>query len=468
MRLRTRSCLIAAASFFSVSAAYGATVDESRSLGTAALKWETRQSILGPTTQAIGGSSLNVVLHVNLDPLKDPTKPLLLVDMPKGAVVEALWSDDKNIDLVVTDGGNKTGTFKVEHTLAPYVTLNYSVFGFSGSIPYNAEDLIAQIPGSNWTYVGLGTSTFDPWGFTAASTKVTAPLLANAQLFSIPLQNLIGDDLQGNIAINATTDPTFEYQTTEVTLNGSATKLDGTNRTFRIPTTDADYLDVPVLAKGAIKYSGVLKTRPSVTITKIGSFTIPIPGGLVLDMGGLVSVDTDYASTARGILVEFPPTTVHVPLPNVKAQKSLDFGNVEVGKSSSLKADMKNTGEMQATLTFKSSDPQFFVVSGSQIAGAKGSYALDVKFTPASDGPASAEITVESNDPNEPKQVLKVTGNGARIDTGDGNGEEGFGPKGPLDSGCGCRTAPAPVNVAGLGAFGLALAAALVRRRRSR
>lgn len=467
MRLRTRSALIAAASFLTASAASGATVDETRSIGSAALHWESRQTIVGPQTNPIGGSSLNVVLSVNFDPVADPKKPLLLVDMPTGAVVEATWSDDQNIDLVVTDGGNKTGTFKVEHTLAPHVTLNYNFFSgtVTGSYDWNAETLLDKIPGSNWDYVGTGTSSFDPWGFTAAATKLTAPQLNNAQLFSIPLEDLIGDiDVEGILAINATTDPTFEYQTTEVTLNGSADKLDGSNRTFRIPTTDADYLDVPVLAKGRITFSGVLKTRPSVTITRIGGLNIPAGLGTI-DLGGAVSVDTSYASSAEGIPVEFAPVTVHIPLPNVKAQKSLDFGNVEVGKSESLKAEIKNTGEMQATVSFKSSDPQFFVVSGKQTASAKGAYELEVKFTPTSDGPASADITVESNDPNEPVQIIKVTGNGARIDDGTGDGE-GFN-RGDVDSGCGCKTTPAPTNAAGLGVFGIGLVALLRRRRRA-
>lgn len=475
MRLRTRSALFAASSLFLATSAFGATVDETRSLGTAALRWESRQSIIGPTSGNIGstGGSFGVWVTVsaNLDPPKEVSKPLLLVDMPKGAVVEATWSDDKGIDLVLVDGAPKAGTFKVEHTLAPHLTVFVKAFG--NTLPaydYNAEGLITKIPGSSWNYLGTGTAQFDPWGFTLVPTGLTAPALANAQLFGIPIPNIGGSNpvLEGTIALNATTSKTttFDYQTTEVVLYGSGTVLDGTKRSLRLPTTDADYLDVPAVAKGRIKYEGKLVVRPSVTITDIAGYSLPF--SLVLDPGSALGVELPFASPDRGIPVEFQSATFHIPLPNVKAQKSLDFGNVQLGKSDSKKADIKNTGEMQATVSFKSSDPQFVVVSGKQIAGSKGSYDLEVKFTPVSTGPASADITVESNDPNEPMQVIKVTGNGARLEepgTSDTTGAQG---NGAVDSGCGCRTTtPAPTGFAGVGVVGLGLAALLRRRKKS-
>ena len=101
MRLSTRSSLIAAVSLLGITAAAvdarAATGDDNRSRGNGLLKWETRKSIPGPTSQKLGGSTLSVTVGANLDPLKDPTKPLLAVDMSDQVLLEASWSDDKSI-----------------------------------------------------------------------------------------------------------------------------------------------------------------------------------------------------------------------------------------------------------------------------------------------------------------------------------------------------------------------------------
>ena len=98
MRLSTRSSLIAAASLFTITAAAvdarAASGDDNVSRGNGTLKWDTRKSIVGPTSEKIGGSTLSVTVGANLDPLKDPTKPLLKVDMSDEVMLEASWVDD--------------------------------------------------------------------------------------------------------------------------------------------------------------------------------------------------------------------------------------------------------------------------------------------------------------------------------------------------------------------------------------
>lgn len=52
----TRSALFAAASLFTVTAADAADVGEKRSRGTGALAWETREPIVGPFSDKLGGA----------------------------------------------------------------------------------------------------------------------------------------------------------------------------------------------------------------------------------------------------------------------------------------------------------------------------------------------------------------------------------------------------------------------------
>lgn len=474
MRLSTRSSLIAAASLLSVTAAVDARAaagDDHTSRGNGTLKWETRKPIPGPTSEKLGGSTLQVTVGANLDPLKDPTKPLLAVDMSDQVMLEASWTDDKNIVLTVVDAPTKNAKFDVLHTLAPHITVYIDAFGMKLTYDYNAEDLIDYIPGSQWSYVGKGATKFPSWGYDLASLKVDAPPLDAAQLFSIPFPGIAGKDpLTGTIAVNATTKPTFSYQTLSATLAGG--KITQKGGTLAVPTTDADYLDIPATVLGEIAYSGTLLVRPSVTITKIGSFTLPFP--LVLDITQ-AGVDLPYASEPRlGIPVAFPATSFHIPLPNLKALHSLDLGSVQVGQTTKKTADMNNTGEMNAVFTAKSSDPQFTVVTAKQTALSKSKLPFEVVFTPAKPGVQNADITIASNDPNEPVQVMKVTGIGTAVpappSTGNDEPEEDDFERGPHESGCGCKTVADTTTQGGYAAIGIAFglgALGLRRRRRS-
>jgi MYXO-CTERM domain-containing protein len=472
MRVRTLGPLVAASllTAFSGSRAQAASgLGDNASSATSPLKWETRQPIVGPSSGKLGGGTLlQVQVSANLDPVADPTKPLLSVDMPAGVVLEARWNNTTEIELIANDSGSQDALFKVEHTLAPHLTVFIDAYAFKLTYDYDATTLLGYIPGSKWTYVGKGTKAFEPWGFTPAVLKVVGPALADAQLFSIPMPQITGSTaIQGNIAINATTEPTFNYSTTEIVLGGNGDPLGANNRVWRIPTTDADFLEIPAKVKGTITYSGTLLVRPSVTINKIGNFTIPGPG-LVLDIAA-AGVDLPFESGANPIGVVFPTTMFHIGLPNVKAPKVLDVGSAELGRLISKPVDIKNTGEMNAALTFTSSNPQFAVTSAKVSGPAKNVYSLDVKFTPTAEGVQSADITVTSNDPNEPVQVIKVTGIGTKQPEPpvvpapvpeDNSGGSG-------DTGCGCRTTPASTDAAGLAFFGVALSALLRRRRRA-
>ncbi|MBN9160774.1 MAG: hypothetical protein J0I07_07420 [Myxococcales bacterium] len=472
MRHFTRSALAIAALLFTASAADAAAVGANQSRGTTDLSWWTRTPIVGPKSDKLGGSTLQVQVSANLDPLKDPNKPMLAVDM-KNVVVEAVWNDAKTIELSVVDNKALDGIFKVEHTLAPHVTLFLDILGYKLTYDYPATTLINYVPGSAWNYVGTGSTTFEPWAFkTYAIVNVKGPKLADAQLFSLPLSTLTGGSLplEGNLALNATTSPTFNYSTTEVVLAGGD-PITKSNPTWSIPTTDADFLDIQAQVKGTITYSGSLFARPTVTITKIDGITIP--GGLTFEIGA-AGVELPYASGATPIDVVFPGATFHIPLPNVKAAKTLDLGSVVIGEDVTKQGKIENTGELDAALALKSSDPQF-KVSPSKSMKPKTNLDLDVTFTPSKEGPQTAEITVTSNDPNEPVQIIKVSGVGTKpatkpappstepTDTGDDDGTA----IGPRDtSGCGCRTAPASSGYAAFGVAGIALAAVLRRRRR--
>jgi MYXO-CTERM domain-containing protein len=468
MRLVTRSALILAALISTASAAEAATTDANSSRGTADLSWSTRKGITGPTSDKLGGSTLQVQFSADLDPVADTTKPLLAVAM-KQAVLQASWHDDKTIDLSPVDSTTQDGAVKVQHTLAPHIKLFIDAFGFNLTYDYNAQALMQKLPGSSWAYEGVGSGTFLPWATTNYGiVKVVAPALENALIVSTPLEDLIGGGsnpvLTGTLGFAATTAPTFNYATKEITV-ANGTPITKETKSWTVPTTDADFLDVPTAVKGEITYSGSLFGRPSISITKIGSYKLPFALSFDIDaLGTELPYSSDTAPNTP-IAVEFPAQMIHIPLPNVKATNTLDIGSANVGERVSKPSTIKNTGELEAVLSIKSSDPQFKASASDKVMKAKDTFALDIEFTPKAEGPQSADITVTSNDPNEPVQIIHVTGNGTvePAPTGPDDGAEEYEPR--TDSGCGCRTAPAPSGYAGVGLVGLALAAILRRRR---
>jgi uncharacterized protein (TIGR03382 family) len=173
----------------------------------------------------------------------------------------------------------------------------------------------------------------------------------------------------------------------------------------------------------------------------------------------------------------FPASIIHIPLPNVKVPSAaVAIGDVKAGGRATKKITIDSTGEMGAQLEFSSSDPRFSVPSGKVAVASKGKYELEVGFSPNADGPASATITVKSNDPDSPQQTFKIGANGADLgsDSEDGaDGKKGQRPGegvpslDPIESD-GCSAAPMTSHhgASGVGALGLGLALALISRRR--
>ena len=181
------------------------------------------------------------------------------------------------------------------------------------------------------------------------------------------------------------------------------------------------------------------------------------------------------------IPVSFENTEIHVPLPNVKVSSaSVNMGTLKAGQVSKQTVTIDSTGEMGGRLKFESSDPRFAVPVGEVLVGSKSKHALEVVFAPTNDGPASATITVRSNDPDSPEQTFRVAANGASLHpAGEGDDERGGGKSKrtggvkeleppPSEEGCACATVGAgSFSAYAALAIGLGLAA-IVRRRRSR
>ena len=417
------------------------------SLGTAALRGQVTQKLGTPIDSGwLGKSPIQVRTTFTIDPVAGD--PLVKVDLPSGAVVQATWKDKGFLDLAPITQAGQSGSLNVHYTLTP--DLQAQLFGLP-VVHYDATQIVNMSPGASFGYDAKAAAPLLPWGFDGAQVTPQPPALDQSTIFSLGFDKLgVGSDkITGALSVQAAANPVFQYRTTQVQLDsGSVTTSTGTTR---VAVVDGDAIDVRAQIVGELGVAGTLAVKPRVQADTV--YGIPTLGFVKYTFDA-ATVDISGSTTP----VAFDAASIHIPLPNVKVPAPFGFGSVQGGSSSNETITITNTGEMAATATFASSDPQFVVSHDPVKIPAKGSYALPVTFKAISGSPASATITVTSNDPDSPEQTFKVGGNGADIGANDSKDDS---------SGGGCSTAPRSSSSSLFGSVGLGLALlGLLRRKR--
>lgn len=479
MRLSRSLAQVGLATLASALATFGAATAEAAnpcdpaaltcSKGTAKLEARIMNQL--PTqidSGMMGTGQIKVRTRFTIDPVG--SDPLVAIDMPRGAMVEASWNEKGYVEVRPVPEQGTQGTMSVHYTLSP--SLEASIYGIG--VNYNASQLVNKLPGGKFNYDAKGSAAIQPWGFAGANVSVPPPSLDQSTVFSLPFSQLgISTGIaEGTLSIQAAASPTFKYVTKDVRLDAtSITKADGS---AKIPVGDADFLDVSAMISGELTLAGNLDVRPVVKVDSVDGYPT---FGLVKFSFSAVSKPLASAPMP----VAFQNTEIHIPLPNVKVPvATVNMGTVKAGQQSEQTVTIDSTGEMGGRLKFESSDPQFAVPAGEVLVGSKSKHALKVTFKPTNDGAASATITVRSNDPDSPVQTFRVAANGASLDpAGEEDEDDGAGKTKrtggvkdleppPGDEGCTCATVGAgSLNAYAALALGLGLAA-VVRRRRSR
>lgn len=418
-----------------------------------------------PTPDGHCGKLVQASISIDLAAYPSSVDPLWTVDMGRGAVVDARWPTDQAFELTVPTAATKEGTFKITHTIIPNIHLYFEVLGFKLPVNYDATALMQKLA-TQWNYKAANSVNFLPWAIEPPVINlVPAPASSSTPLFETTIVD--NDDWQIDLGLTAKTSPEFSYRTTKVTL-GTGAPIVATDGSASLPMVDADYLDVPAVVEGEIKVKGDFDATPYGVITYK-----PWATSFDFDIGLIPGIP--YTEKTP-VAVKFPATTVHIPLPNVKAPKTvIDLGQVQIGSPAEKSVAIANTGELGASLSFKSDNPQFSMID-TVVAAPKTDYPLVIRFAPTGEGPQKATITVKSNDPDSPTQTFEVQAYGTLAPSDDGDSKGGTGGSGDLgdeefepgaDTGCGCRTAPTHSSYGALGGLGLA-ALFFVRRRRQR
>lgn len=467
-RLGSAALLAALTSSFASSAEAATQCDPASlqcAVGTAALSAKITTPL---PTQIDSGwmdkGKIKIRTRFTIDPVKGD--PLVAIDMPKGAVVEASWNEKGYVNVRPTTGAGAEGTMNVHYTLAP--SIEASIYGIN--IAYNASQLINKVPGAKFNYDVKGSGKFAPWGFAGAEVKTPMPSLDSSTIFSLPFSQLgvSTGTVEGKLSIQAAASPTFKFTTKDVRFDSSSvTAADGI---AKVPVGDNDFLDLVASVNGELGFTGTLQVRPVVQVDSVAG----------IPTFGLVKFSFSAVEKPIGgapMPVNFDATTIHIPLPNVKVPATpVNFGSVKAGGQAEKSITIENTGELGGKMTVTSSDPQFVVPSGELRVGPKGKLDLKIAFKGANEGPASATITVKSNDPDSPEQTFKIAANGGSLESDDEDGSGGrSGGKDslePLSEDSGCSAAPSGLSQSSrapaFAALGLGLGLAAFARRRRR
>jgi MYXO-CTERM domain-containing protein len=342
--------------------------------------------------------------------------------------------------------------------------IDISVLGqditWTGDIPYVPEfDLELQ-----------DAKTFGAWAFDpgVSISSETEP----QEIASVSISDLLGSSIpgiDGGFELSVAIELQATYVTTQIVVDdvngqpvtgGAITSEDGaTSETY----SGGKHVDFEVHPEGTVDYTGVLHLIPSFFISFLGSdFSIPI-ADIPLSIG-LGATEWD-----------FTPETVRVPLPDLRVtEREIDFGDVEVGDTVKKSVHSKDLGEADAHAALwldghGTGEAAAFTLHDDAIDVAPaGDLATEIAFAPEREGTFDVDLTLESNDPDDPVQLVHLHGTAhdpAPVMHMPKPGDDDAAASDDEGS-CGCRAAGDDPSPAPAGALAIGLVAALAMRRR--
>ncbi len=350
-------------------------------------------------------------------------------------------------------------------------------FGFHYGASFGADGMVSiSVAGQSFSWTGpipyvpafdlevMADQPFDAWGYAPGVTLSSETM--PQQIASVDLSSIIGSSIpgiDGGFALDVALEIDATYVTQDIVIDttegqpvagGPITSATGTSS---VPFHQGGNIELDVHPEGTVGYNGKVHVIPTFWVSLLGSkWSIPVAD---------IPIPFPITTTSW----DFTPERVHVPLPDVALSvQELDFGEVTVGDDKTLDYQLWNAGEASAAATMTTSDALTFpLVDESTGLTAGQTFLAGVEFIPSAPGPFSGQITVASNDPKSPTQLVLLKGMGVAAPVA-------IGPLVPpeptlqKESGCGCRAAGEGGGGAWGGVGALVLAGALLSRRRRR
>jgi MYXO-CTERM domain-containing protein len=354
------------------------------------------------------------------------------------------WPDALTLSLTPEPG---TGALMMDAALAAVTSIQFDVAGYQWSQEIDRRSLDMD-----------GEATFDPFLLTGGTPdRVVATWEGNeTTLIDWALDVFTGVSVEFTMDLGPDAQTTFRGANWW-TPGGAVASATGTSL-VPVEGLPTQVVETSFVGQWDSNLDLVLNPVFSVCVVVVGCFD-------------LVDVDVPIPLAGDSFQQEMAPLALAFPLPLLRTDyDTYDFGEVTVGSLQNLELPISNDGDLLLEgIVSLTGSPYFTSYPDAFLAAPLESDGLVVTFTPESEGPFEATLTLVSNDPGAPERTVRLTGIGVPPDesSGDGTGDDTNPAKRTVitsEVGCGCASAESHAAApALLGALGLLL---VVRRRR--
>jgi MYXO-CTERM domain-containing protein len=368
------------------------------------------------------------------------------------------WPEPMQLRTVGTRGA---GSVSVDYGVqfSARIRLSLPVEGrtlsWEGAIPYTPRI----------DFRAMASSPFDPWAW---QPVMVAGRTMRVRVADVPLTDALVriPGISGGFSFEASGDVQATYRSTSFQFGLAADPITEAMPRVLGNFNPGPFVEYQPRLEGTLGYTGAVHVYPSLYVSLAGR-------RWMLDLADIPIPIGPFPRTVR-----FDPATARLPLPDLRASSDVvDFGDVDVGRSSERTIELQNVGELDGRATGAEVEAPFAVMGSARTLPVRSRSSFVASFTPVRPGPAESTVVIATNDPDTPRVRVTVRGNGVGapmdppvvVDAGTTEDvvDAAMAPPtgGAQDGGCGCR-AVTPRGGAWWG--GWTMLALLVARRRRR
>jgi hypothetical protein len=343
--------------------------------------------------------------------------------VPQGSPLEVRITAGVWAHTEVSLAGHLVTSWPTAMTLETPGKPNGGFFEFHYGAEFSAQGKIdIDVAGQHITWTGdlpyvpqfdfevKDSERFDPWAFEPGIDldSTTMP----QRIATVSIGDLLGGSipgLDGGFELDVAMELRAHYQTEKINLandddddkpaKGGPISADQSQS--KMDYKGGPHLDVVVQPEGKVHYDGTLHLIPAFYISFLGQdFSIPVADIPI----SFPITDVDWV---------FDPQTVRVPLPDLYLdEKTIDFGEVELGDEATDEFHAWNAGEALLQADVGTDDTAFSVTEKLLKLDEMQTHAGKVHFAPTEAGVFEAHLTFQSNDPSDPVESIVLHGVG--------------------------------------------------------
>lgn len=312
----------------------------------------------------------------------------------------------ENLDLTL-DGESDAASVTLNNSLDSTVSLKFDIGGYQFEQPIVSRSLSFG-----------GSTVFTP--FSLSETQTILSLYEGDPVLTFNQKVLFVVDVIFNGTINPTCSTTF----TGLHWDAGGQQLFTDNEGSFVPVAGAQSFDSQAIYNAQIDTDCTIDFVPSVSVC------VPLFDCVEWEVGTF-----PLDNLTSQVTHAFAPNALSFPLPVAEVTSELNFGDVEVGASSTIELDVSNPGLLLLEGTATTDDSSGFSALGAEIyIPGGGTDSIVLTFSSEQEGAVSSTLYLETNDPAHPTQEISLIANVLSEDDFNELGGEG----GKIEEGCGC------------------------------